>query len=361
MKYRCCYYTVLLGGLVFAGCGDRPSVEVASTKRASTSSFTGTPYTNPLGFISQLDLECRRPLEPPAPPESRLRFRHLHPAFQALLPGWLRADLGPMGRTCWPVTKNMAVPDPDQRAFIEYVDIACYRAVTNTNPAEGSSITLEHLNPRYAALPDHSRALGALQSLCFPVLKVAGQTPPPPVLDFVRYFDLACYATSPDVLPDALSLDHLNPLLVGAPRRTVTLDDSQQVCVPIEKRGARPPAATREALRWSVLSPYELRYQNFNQVAALALAQLNPRFKNASIVAPRFSPVNRPELMLPMALNGIQPPGPSGNGPGCAPVVPDCIDFNNLPLGAWALNGRLLKSMQSGTTGAQPGPFPLGP
>ncbi|MEO0605808.1 MAG: hypothetical protein AAF211_30530, partial [Myxococcota bacterium] len=254
---------------------------------------------------------------------------------------------GVMERTCWPVSKDNLAPTPSQLDFIEYVDLACYDATTPHNPQQGTNVTLEHLNPLYANVAPHGRTLKELESLCFPVAKKGGVTPPPAVDQFIRYFDLACYRTTKNVLPDTLTLDHLNPLLVGAPSRDVRLDDSTQVCVPIEKLGAPPPQAIRDALAWPILAPYDLTYLNFNSFASLGLVQLNPLFAGAPQVRPRFRPTNRPQLMLPMMLNGNPPPG-GGNGPGCPPVVPDCIDFDALPLGPIAIGGLVLPTFIEG-------------
>jgi hypothetical protein len=161
---------------------------------------------------------------------------------------------------------------PSPLRFVSSLDLECFR--TDPHPPPVNALVTRHLNPALAGLPAETNPLGFREQLCVPVAK-NHVIPPPEVLDFIRFVDLACYRTQGLNVNKLLTLRHLNPVLSGLPPKNVVISVPQQLCLPVVKNGLFPPA---EVLR--LISYIDLKcYLEMPQVALdkiLNLAQLNP-------------------------------------------------------------------------------------
>ncbi len=171
---------------------------------------------------------------------------------------------------CVPPASALALPTPkDLTAFL---DLECFKTSPYQPPA--TTLKLRHINPVLSTLPIETVTLGERQQLCVPVAK-NNQIPPSPALDFIRYIDLACYKISGTTVTTGLVLSHLNPLFQSLPRTQISLNTPQQLCVPVIKNNAVPPAEVLSLVRHIDLKCYGITPNNpLNQ--QLSLRQLNP-------------------------------------------------------------------------------------
>lgn len=171
---------------------------------------------------------------------------------------------------CVPPAGALALPTPkDLTAFL---DLECYRTTPYLPPAV--TLTVRHINPVLGALPAETVTLGRREQLCVPVAKNA-QTPPSPALDFIRYVDLACYNITGATVNTGLVLGHLNPLFQNLPRTQISMNTPQQLCVPVVKNNAVPPAEVLALVRYIDLKCYGITPNTpLNQF--VTLRQLNP-------------------------------------------------------------------------------------
>src|SRR4051794_3167459 len=129
------------------------------------------------------------------------------------------------------------------RRFVDFLDVRCY-AIPN-QPALGLALRLDHLNPvlTQMGLPFENVVLGPPQKLCVPVQKETN-VPPVDTLPFIRFVDWKCYGITGEPINVPLTLTQLNPVMVNlfGPTVKVTLREPQQLCVPVVKNTANPPA-----------------------------------------------------------------------------------------------------------------------
>ncbi|TDE49951.1 hypothetical protein E1295_20075 [Nonomuraea mesophila] len=163
-----------------------------------------------------------------------------------------------------------ALPKPKE--FVSYLDLECFKTDPYQPPAVG--LTLRHLNPVLESLPIEQITLGAREQLCVPVAK-NNVIPPPEVLDFIRFVDLACYRVLTPAPGKALVLSHLNPVLQDLPRTEIVLGRAEQFCVPVAKNGVAPPAEVMQLVQHIDLLCYGIT-PNTPMNRALNLRQLNP-------------------------------------------------------------------------------------
>lgn len=257
---------------------------------------------SPLRFASSLDLECFKTAPYTPPVTFAIQTRHLNPVLGHLP---VEANpLGTREQLCVPVAKNNVIPPPEVLAFVRFVDLACYRtqgvnvnqplrlthlnrvlsgipvkSVTITVPTQlcvpvfknnavpppevrrlvsfidlkcyvetpqvslDKALTLSHLNPVLANVPRHNARVTVNRQLCVPVQK-NNQAIPADVLNIVRWLDLEKYDLITPALtaPVTLTIRHLNPLLANLPAETVTLTAANQIMLPVAKNGVIPPA-----------------------------------------------------------------------------------------------------------------------
>jgi len=278
---------VLVGGMLGTGSAASAQPQVQALPSA-------------LRFISSLDLECFK-TSPYTPPATAIVTRHINPVLTGLPVETV--TLGLREQLCVPVAKNGVIPPADVLAFIKYVDLSCYRiggiavnrplTLTHLNPLLSGippknvtitapqqlcvpvvknglfppdevrrlvsyidlkcygevppvplnrGLTLSHLNPILGHLPSHNAVVTTNRQLCVPVQK--NNLPfPIDVFNIVRYLDMEKYdlATPALITPVTLTLNHINPALVGLPTESATLTNATQIMLPVAKNGLIPP------------------------------------------------------------------------------------------------------------------------
>jgi len=206
------------------------------------------PPPDSLPFLKYVDWRCYGINGPPL--NLPLRLTHLNPVIAAWTP-FNDVTVREPQQLCVPVGKIdpatgvSAVPPPDIRRLIQYLDVKCYRV--DANPTVDWLIKLNHLNPLLVGNPpDPEQAFFSNPfQLCVPVAKTntAGQSafPPDDVLPIVQNSDVLCYRLRGQPLNRTLRLVHLNPLLTSQPSEIVRVTDSQKLCVPVAKSDPPPP------------------------------------------------------------------------------------------------------------------------
>jgi hypothetical protein len=275
---------------------------VSGTVAATPASSQTQALPSPLQFVSHLDLECFRTNSYTPPPlPAPLVLSHLNPVL-AQLPPWSTTVFGPRTQLCVPVAKNGVLPPPGVLDFIRFVDLSCYRI---TGPTVNFPLTLSHLNPQLGHLPRKQVTMVAPEQLCVPVIK-NNSVPPAEVLSLVRFIDLACFRTAPQVPLDiSLKLTQLNPVLTGIPPTEVRVRENRQLCVPVRKNNQAIPAAVLNIVRWIDLEMYDIVAPTLPAIN-LTLRHINPLLTGlppepATLLA-------RQQLALPVAKNGQIPP-----------------------------------------------------
>jgi hypothetical protein len=178
--------------------------------------------------------------------------------------------------------QSTQLPSPD--SLIKMLDLACHKATAADPPVR--SLRIKHLNPVLTAMGfgEEQIDLGTLEQLCVPVQKDR-QVPPPDVLPFIQYIDLACYqAKSPIVRQTSINLDQLNPVTqrMGLPPHRVVIRDLRQMCVPVQKRGTEIPADVLKLVQHVDVACYNIDVPTNLPQLPLTLTDLNPLF-NASV------------------------------------------------------------------------------
>jgi hypothetical protein len=105
----------------------------------------------------------------------------------------------------------------------------------------------------------------------------AGAQALPSPRQFVDNLDLRCYQIpNQSPLNQPLRLDHLNPVLVGMglPFENVTLQQPQELCVPVKKNSVPPPSNVLPFIEWLDWKCYGITGPDIN--TSLTLTQLNP-------------------------------------------------------------------------------------
>jgi hypothetical protein len=254
----------------------------------------------PKSFVSNLDLECWK-TDPYTPSFQPILTHHLNPVL-ANLPDE-RVTLGTRQQLCAPVAKNGVNPPPEVIDFIKYVDLSCYQiqGVTVNFP-----LTLSQLNPVLSGLPTQSVTITTPQQLCVPVVK-NGDVPPAEVLTLARFIDLKCYGLTPTFAPGTpLTLTQLDPVLAGLPAHKVALQNSRQLCVPVQKQNQAIPASVLNIVRWIDLEKFDLATTTTIPSVGLTLTHINPLLAGLPAEPAKLSgPL---QLAVPVAKNGVFPP-----------------------------------------------------
>ncbi|GIH26583.1 hypothetical protein Aph01nite_48930 [Acrocarpospora phusangensis] len=255
----------------------------------------------PKDLTAFLDLECFR-TTPYQPPATTLTLRHINPVL-ANLP-IETVTLGPREQLCVPVAKNNQLPPSPALDFIRFIDLACYR-ISGTTVNTG--LVLSHLNPLFQTLPRTQISMNTPQQLCVPVIK-NNLVPPAEVLSVVRHIDLKCYGITPNQpLNQQVALRQLNPVLTQAiPTHPAQVLYARQLCVPVQKAGDNIPAATFNLVRWIDLEKFDIVTPALPTVT-LTLRHINPVL--AGLPAEQAVLAGAPQLALPVAKNGLFPPG----------------------------------------------------
>jgi hypothetical protein len=205
---------------------------------------------------------------------------------------------------------GQALPTP--ASFVRNLDVRCYK-IPGATP--GVNLQLTHLNPVLVAmgLPVENVTLGLPQDLCVPVFKEAA-APPADVAPFIRFVDWKCHAISGPALNLPLMLNQLNPIIAGLLGATtnVTVREPQQLCVPVYKNTAIPPAAVQQLVNFLDVKCYRVDSGPIPLDKKVKLTHLNPVITNApetvTILAPPHQlcvPVRKNNQLIPAAVFNI--------------------------------------------------------
>ncbi|MFC9254404.1 hypothetical protein [Amycolatopsis thailandensis] len=201
-------------------------------------------------------------------------------------------------------TAAPAVPPP--LPFVSQLDLSCYRTEGYKPPP--TAVTLQHLNPVLAELPPETVELGAREQLCVPVAK-NGAIPPPGILDYARWVDLACYRIEGGARNVPLTLSQLNPVVqrLGIQDAPVTMLSPEQLCVPVAKNGELPPPEILSFARHIDLECYALRVLGIpGRPFPLTLGHLNPVLADRPKTEVRVGDAR--QLCVPVAKRGDEIP-----------------------------------------------------
>ncbi len=223
-------------------------------------------------------------------------------------------SLGKLLTGCLFVLTLMAIPaaafaqlPASPRRFVDNLDVRCYQIANQ--PALNVPLRLDHLNPLFVSmqLPFENVVLGTPQQLCVPVEK-NGMVPPSDTLPFIQYIDWKCYGISGSSLNLPLTLTQLNPVIAGLFGSTVgvTVGAPQQLCVPVVKNNANPPANVLALVQYLDVKCYGVT-STVNSSKVVTLSHLNPLLANLprenSTIGP--APV---QLCVPVTKNQQQVP-----------------------------------------------------
>ncbi len=189
-----------------------------------------------LDFIRFVDLACYRITG--ANVNRPLNLRHLNPQYQNLPPK--NVVITVPQQLCVPVVKNGLFPPAEVRMLVQFIDLKCY--VEQPIAALNIGVNLRHLNPVLAGLPPHNAGITTNRQLCVPVRK-NNQAMPAAVFNIVRWIDLEKYDLVTPALnpPVNLTINHINPALVGLPTESVQLQQATQILLPVAKNNMIPP------------------------------------------------------------------------------------------------------------------------
>lgn len=270
------------------------------TAAAAPAETQALALPTPKAFVSYLDLECFQ-TSPYQPPLTAVTTSHLNPVL-AGLPQETHT-LGPRTQLCVPVAKDNRMPPAGVIEFIRWVDLSCYQI---TGQAVNFPLELSHLNPHLASLPRRQVTIFSPTELCVPVIK-NNALPPPEVLNLVRWIDLKCYREGPSTsLHIGLNLTQLNPVLSSIPPTDVGVTFNRQLCVPVNKNNQPIPADVMNIVRWIDIEKFDILAPSPVSIG-LTLRHINPALAN--LPAETAVLRDRQHLGLPMAKNGLIPPG----------------------------------------------------
>jgi hypothetical protein len=261
---------------------------------------------SPRRFVDNLDVRCYQISGPAL--NVPLRLDHLNPLFVSMHLPFENVVLGAPQQLCVPVEKNGVVPPSDTLPFIQFIDWKCYGI---SGPSLNLPLTLTQLNPVIAGLvgPTVGVTVGAPQQLCVPVVK-NNTNPPANVLALVQYLDVKCYGVTSSGGPAAVvTLNHLNPLLAGRPSEKSTLGQVPvQLCVPVTKNQQPVPDTVIQYVEYSDVLCYPASGASLSQ--NLTLTHINPVLVAMGLPPENVLVGNSLKLCVPVAKNGMLPPGP---------------------------------------------------
>lgn len=258
---------------------------------------------SPRRFVDFLDVRCYQISGQP-PLNVTLRLTHLNPVLSSL--PIESVTLQDPQQLCVPVQKETQVAPADTAAFIKFVDWKCYGI---TGPSVDFPLTLTQLNPVAAAAfgPTLNVILRKPQQLCVPVVKNSAN-PPANVLQLVQWLDVKCYGIDPtQSFVKPITLTHLNPLFATLPKEVSQVGVPSQVCVPVTKNGATPPANILPYIQYADVLCYGATGNPLGQ--NLTLRHINPVLTGMGLPPENVFIGNSLKLCVPVAKNGVFPPG----------------------------------------------------
>src|SRR4051794_38864202 len=258
---------------------------------------------SPRRFVDFLDVRCYQIANQP-PLNVTLVLKHLNPVLQGLATETVA--LQSPQQLCVPVQKETQIAPDDTLPFIRFVDWKCYGI---DGPSIDFPLALTQLNPVIAAAfgPNLNVTLRKPQQLCVPVVK-NNVNPPANVLALVQWLDVKCYGIDPvQNIVQPITLTHLNPLFSTLPKEISQVGVPTQVCVPVTKNGAQPPAAILPYVRFADVLCYRASGNPLGQ--NLALKHINPVLTAMGLPPENVFVGNSLKLCVPVAKNGVFPPG----------------------------------------------------
>jgi hypothetical protein len=268
----------------------------------------GQPLPTPGDFVRNLDVRCYKlPVLPAL--GVNLRLDHLNPTLIKLgLQPELNVPIGQPQDLCVPVYKNNAQPPDTSLPFIRFVDWKCYGI---TGDSLDLPLNLDQLNPIIAGLfgPKLDVIVREPRQLCVPVRK-NNSFPGNDVGLLVRWLDVKCYRVETAQIPNGqVTLTHLNPLINKPPELVTFLNTPPtQLCVPVKKNLAAPPANVLPIVQYADVLCYRINGQPLNQT--FNLTHQNPVLVNMNLPPENNIPVGPSDtLCVPVAKNGDFPPG----------------------------------------------------
>jgi hypothetical protein len=258
---------------------------------------------SPRRFVDFLDVRCYQITNQP-PLNVTLVLKHLNPVLQNL-PTETVVLQSPQ-QLCVPVQKETQIAPADTAPFIKFVDWKCYGI---DGPSVDFPLALTQLNPVAAAAfgPNLNVILRKPQQLCVPVVK-NNVNPPANVLQLVQWLDVKCYGIDPvQNIVKPITLTHLNPLFATLPKEVSQVGVPGQVCVPVTKNGATPPAAILPYIQYADVLCYRASGAPLGQ--NLALKHINPVLTAMGLPQENVFIGNSLKLCVPVAKNGVFPPG----------------------------------------------------
>jgi hypothetical protein len=268
----------------------------------------GQQLPTPGDFVRNLDVRCYKlPVLPAL--GVNLRLDHLNPVLIKMgLQPEINVPIGQPQDLCVPVYKNNAPPPDTSLPFIRFVDWKCYGIAGDSLDLP---LKLDHLNPIIAGLfgPTLDVIVREPRQLCVPVRK-NNSFPPEDVRQLVRWLDVKCYRVETAQIPNGqVTLTHLNPLINKPPELVTFLNTPPtQLCVPVKKNLAAPPAAVLPIIQYADVLCYRINGQALNQT--FTLTHQNPVLVNMGLPPANNIPVGASDtLCVPVAKNGDFPPG----------------------------------------------------
>ncbi len=139
-----------------------------------------------------------------------------------------------------PVIKNNVVPPDDVLKLVRHIDLKCYGIQPN-NPLGAQLSLRQLNPVLTSVIPTHAVQVLYARQLCVPVQKAGDNIPNEVLnivrwIDLEK-FDLSAPAL-PQV---GLTLRHINPVLAGLPQEQAVLSGASQLGLPVAKNGVLPP------------------------------------------------------------------------------------------------------------------------
>ncbi|WP_066370839.1 hypothetical protein [Herbidospora mongoliensis] len=194
------------------------------------------PPSPALDFIRFIDLACYRISGITV--GTGLVLSHLNPLFQSA--PRTQVALNSPQQLCVPVIKNNVVPPSEVLALVRHIDLKCY-GITPNNPLGAQIGLRQLNPVLVPLIPNHAAQVTYARQLCVPVQKAGDVIPDQILniirwIDLEK-FDINVAAT-PQV---GLTLRHINPVLAGLPQEQAILYGASQLALPVAKNGAFPP------------------------------------------------------------------------------------------------------------------------
>jgi hypothetical protein len=263
---------------------------------------------SPRRFVDNLDVRCYQINDQP-PLNVPLALTHLNPVLVGMGLPVENVVLGSPQDLCVPVSKNNVNPPNDTLPFIRFIDWKCYGI---QGPPLNLPLTVSHLNPNIPSSFPKDLNITVLNpvQLCVPVVK-NNSNPPAFVQALVQHLDVKCYNIAASQTVSApITLKHLNPLpfFAALPAEVSTVGPNpDRLCVPVRKNNAAIPAAILPFIQYSDVLCYPATGNPLG--VNLALKHLNPVLVAMGLPIENVFVTNSRRLCVPVAKNGVLPPG----------------------------------------------------